>query len=290
MPELPEVESIRKQLEMYAKGHHIESVEVKNRRIFQGEEGQLIGAKMEGFRRFGKVTIIDLDNGKSMMIHVKMTGQLIYKGPNLDSKKKVSPKVVGGVPGVHTHVIFDLDHGGKLYYNDLRRFGWVKVVDTKDVETTDLVGKMGPEPHFEGHYAGHSRLTLEYFREVLSKTKRAIKVVIMDQAKIGGVGNIYANDALYLSKIDPKRPASSLTESEQQLLFDSIHEVLKEGMKHGGSSENSFVTPDGGEGEYQRHTLVYGKQGELCKVCGKEKIKKNMLGGRGTYFCSFCQK
>ncbi len=282
MPELPEVESIRLQLEGFVIGHKIISIEVRNVRIFPDQKEDVIGAKFIKARRFGKVIVLDLDNKKSFMIHVKMTGQLLYIGPNLKNPLPLSKKVSGGLGGAHTHVIFDLDGNAKLYYNDFRRFGYVKIVDTADVEKTGLVGKMGPEP-----FAG---LTLENFKEVLVKTKRAIKVVIMDQSKIAGVGNIYANDALYLAKINPKRAANSLDEKEQSSLFDAIHEVLKEGMKHGGSSENTFVTPDGQEGGYQRHTLVYGKQGELCKVCRKEKIIKIMLGGRGTYFCPNCQR
>ncbi len=281
MPELPEVESIRLQLEKFLLGHKISSIEVKNRRIFEDNEKDIFGAKFINTRRFGKVTVLDLDNGKSLMIHVKMTGQIIYRGPNLE-KPLLSPKISGGLGGRHTHVIFTLDREGMIYYNDFRAFGWIKIVDTNLVEKTGLVGKMGPEPF--------ASLTLEYFKDILSKTKRNIKVLIMDQSKIAGVGNIYANDALYLAKINPKRTANSLNENEIKSLYKAIHEVLKEGMKHGGSSENSFVTPDGGEGGYQRHTLVYGKNGHLCTVCKKEKILKIMIGGRGTYFCPYCQK
>lgn len=281
MPELPEVESIRLQLEKFLIGHKILSIEIKNKRIFPDNDKDIIGAKFIKARRFGKVTVLDFDNGKSLMIHVKMTGQIIYRGPNL-LNPLASPKISGGLPGPHTHVIFTLDKGGKVYYNDFRRFGWLRIVDTKDVEGTGLVGKMGPEPFRD--------LTLDHFKNVLSKTKRAIKVVIMDQSKIAGVGNIYANDALYLAKINPSRPAVSLSNGEAKNLFDAIHSVLKDGMKYGGSSENSFVTPDGGEGMYQRHTLVYGKQGNLCPVCKKEKIIKTMIGGRGTYLCPNCQK
>lgn len=281
MPELPEVESIRLQLERFIVNHKTVSIEVRNRKIFQGDEKQILGAKFTAARRFGKVTVLDLDNGKSIMIHVKMTGQIIYRGPNLKSPL-MSQKISGGLPGPHTHVIFDLDKGGKLYYNDFRRFGYVKIVKTKDVESTGLVGKMGPEP-----FAG---LTFEKFQNAISKTRRPIKVVLMDQTKIAGVGNIYANDALFLAKINPKRPANGLNQNEQKSLYAAIHSVLKEGMKFGGSSENSFVTPDGGEGQYQRHTLVYGKAGQICTNCKTKKIAKIMLGGRGTFFCPHCQR
>jgi formamidopyrimidine-DNA glycosylase len=287
MPELPEVESIRKQLDKFLKGHKIESVEVKNRRIFQGDEKEIVGAKFVNAERFGKVTVLNLSNQKSLLIHVKMTGQLIYRGPNLKPAPKMSLKVSGGVPGPHTHVIFNLDSGGVLYYNDLRRFGWLKIVDSSKLKVqSEFLGKLGPEPFRD--------LTFEYFAEILGKTRRTIKVLVMDQQKIAGVGNIYANDALFLARIAPTRPANSLSQKEAKKLFDAIHTVLEKGMKYGGSSENSFVTPDGQEGEYQRHTLVYGRQGQMCTnpACRQAgaKIQKVQLGGRGTYFCPNCQK
>lgn len=282
MPELPEVESIRMQLERFTVGHRVERVDVKNRRIFEGDASQITGAKILAVRRFGKVLVIDLDNDLSLMAHVKMTGQFIYRGINLPNPAPISPKVTGGVPGPHTQVIFYLNDQTILYFNDFRQFGWIKIVKTSEVKNTGLVGKMGPEPFKE--------LNIENFQTILAKTRRPVKVVLMDQERIAGVGNIYANDALWLSHILPTRPSNSLTPHEQADLFNAVESVLREGMKYGGSSENSFVTPDGTEGQYQRHTLVYGRQGTLCARCNQEKIIKNMLGGRGTYFCPNCQK
>jgi formamidopyrimidine-DNA glycosylase len=281
MPELPEVEAIRMQLEKYFSGHSIQKVEIRSPRIFEGDVANVEGASFKEFRRFGKVLSLDLDNEFSLVIHVKMTGQLIYRGPNLKDEPKLSPKVTGGLGGAHTHVVFHLDKDAKVYYNDFRRFGWVKVIRTDDVQKTGLVGKMGPEPL--------NTLTLEYFEELLRKTRRNIKVLLMDQAKIGGIGNIYANDALWLAKISPKRPANSLSEQEAHALFEAIETVLKKGMETGGASENSFVKPDGTEGEYQNFTLVYARQGTKCERCGTV-IQKYMLGGRGTYECPSCQQ
>lgn len=282
MPELPEVETIRGQLEKFLVGHKILEVEVRNSKIFTGNVKDLVGGKVTGVRRFAKVLSIDLNNSYSITSHIKLTGQYIYRGPNLKNPKDLSKKIVGGVPGLHTHVIFKLDKGGFLFYNDLRRFGWIRVIKTDEVTTSGFVGKLGPEP-FNG-------LTEKLFNEILSKTKRPVKIVIMDQEKIGGVGNIYANDALWLSKINPKKPANELTDKEKNLLFDSILKVLKKGIEMGGASELSYVTPDGGEGSYQKHFLAYGKEGTLCPRCRKEKFKKYFLGGRGTYFCPECQK
>ena len=282
MPELPEVETVKLQLEKFLVGHKIVDVEVKFAKIFTGDIKNIVGAKITGVRRFAKVISIDLSNGYSLVIHIKLTGQLIYRGPNLGSPPKLSSKVVGGAPGRNTHVIFTLDRGGVLYYNDMRRFGWIKVLKTKDVETTGFVGKLGPEP-LDG-------LTQPKFTEILGGTKRAIKVLLMDQVKIGGIGNIYANDALWLAGISPKRPANSLTTEEGKKLFEAIEKVLREGIKRGGASELSFVTPDGAEGGYQKHFLAYGQQGKVCPRCNAHKFVKISLGGRGTYFCPNCQK
>lgn len=282
MPELPEVESIRKQLEKYITGHKVERVQINYAKCFQGNPRNLVGGKVVKIRRFGKVLSIDLDNGYSAVVHIKLTGQLIYRGPNLLKAKNLSLKVSGGLGGKHTHVIFLLDKGGKLYYNDVRKFGWIKVVKTKNVKEIPFIKKLGPEPF--------GKLTLGFFKQILSKSGRPIKIVLMDQEKIGGVGNIYANDALWLAKIDPRRPANNLSLSEQNNLYDAMLKVLKEGLKRGGASELAFVTPDGSEGEYQKHFLAYGRKDEQCKRCNKAKFKKITLGGRGTYFCPVCQK
>jgi formamidopyrimidine-DNA glycosylase len=282
MPELPEVETMRIQLGKFLTGHKIVSVEVKNRKTFQGDEKKVIGGKVEATRRFGKVSVIDLTNGYSILTHVKLTGQYIYRGPNLKNPGKLSAKVTGGVPGPHTLVIFNLDHGGKLYYNDVRRFGWIRIEKTEDVENEKFIKKLGPEPFKD--------LTFDVFKTVLSKSGRPIKIILMDQEKMGGVGNIYATDALWLAKVNPKTPAKTLDEKPVKTLYEAVLTVLKAGMKYGGASELAFVTPDGAEGEYQNHTLAYGHDGEPCERCHKATFQKYFLGGRGTYVCPVCQK
>jgi len=290
MPELPEVETMKLQLAKYLAGHKILSVEVKNRRTFQGDENKILNTKILDIRRFGKVSVIDLSNGYSILTHVKLTGQYIYRGPNLKNPSKLSSKVIGGIPGPHTLVIFNLDRGGVLYYNDVRRFGWIRIEKTEDVEKEKFIVKLGPEPfgYAQGH--GPSLLTLDLFKQILSKTSRPIKIVLMDQTKMGGVGNIYANDALWLAKINPRTPAKNLDQKSVSELYEAILSVLKSGLKYGGASELAFVTPDGTEGEYQKHTLVYSRGGEPCERCHKSMINKFFLSGRGTYWCPVCQK
>lgn len=280
MPELPEVESVRTQLQKYLVGHSIQSVQVRYARMFSGDKSRIAG-KVKTVRRFGKVLALDLANGYSVVIHIKLTGQLIYRGPKLEHPPALSRKVIGGVPGKHTLMVWDLDKGGKLYYNDVRKFGWVQVVKTSEVPDIDFIKKLGPEP-FNG-------LTLAKFTQILGGTKRTIKPLLMDQTKMGGIGNIYANDALWLAKLHPERKANELTPKEVRALFEAIKTVLKEGLKRGGASELAFVTPDGGEGQYQHHFLAYGKKNVPCPRCKKGKFVKKMVGGRGTNYCPVCQ-
>lgn len=280
MPELPEVETIRLQLNKYIVGHRIEKVEIRYKKCFEGVQSKLVNAKIASVRRFGKVIVVDLSNDFSFAIHVKLTGQLIYRGSNLNPAPPLSPKVADGLGGKHTHVIFHLDKGGKLFYNDFRKFGWIKVVKSEEVEKIDFIKKLGPEPFKD--------LTPELFENIASSTKRPIKVVLMDQTKIGGVGNIYANDALWLAQIHPATPANKIKAAKVKELYHAIEQVLQRGLADGGASELSFVTPDGGEGGYQKHFLVYGQYGKACQRCGG-KIKKSRIGGRGTFYCGVCQ-
>ncbi|MFH1863924.1 MAG: bifunctional DNA-formamidopyrimidine glycosylase/DNA-(apurinic or apyrimidinic site) lyase [bacterium] len=275
MPELPEVETIRIQLEKFLTGREIIGVEVRSRKILADGEKNLPGGKIIGVRRFGKVVVIDFDNGYSALIHLKLTGQLVFQGPNL--------------PGKHTHVIFDLDGGKKLYFNDLRKFGWIKIAKSEEVIADSFIGKLGPEPFVGQASSGQAPLTLEKFKEILAKSGRPIKILLMDQTKISGLGNIYANEALWLAGIDPRRAPKNLKTEEIKKLYDSIHSVLKKGIKYGGASDQAYIQPSGEEGKYQEHFLVYGREGEVCTGCKKTKIEKIKLGGRGTYWCPFCQ-
>ena len=285
MPELPEVETVRRGLKKYLVGHVIEKVEVINPGLFQGESKNVEGQKVIEARRSGKGLIIDLDNGYSLAIHIKLTGQLIFR----DEKTKnepLSPKV-GALPGKFTHVVFRLDKGGLLYFNDQRRFGWIRVVKTTEIMDMPFFKTMGPEPFGLGT---GEELTLEKFQLILAKATTKVKPLIMDQAKIGGIGNIYANDALWNAKIDPARPAKSLIDAETKELFDSIIQVMELSFKEGGASELSFVNILGQEGNYQSHALVYGKTGKPCPRNDGGVIKRIELGGRGTFYCEVCQE
>jgi formamidopyrimidine-DNA glycosylase len=283
MPELPEVETIKLGLQKHLIGHKIEDVEVRVSKIFQGNPKDVIGAKVINIKRIGKGLIIELDNGFVLTVHLKMTGQLVFQDKTTEGS--VLSKKVGGetLPSKYSHVIFTLDKGAKLFYNDLRRFGWVKVLKKDALKDVAFFSEMGPEPKVGEDLSG-KELTLDYFKTTLQKGNLPVKFILMDQKRIGGIGNIYANDALFLAGIDPRRKGKSLSDEEVQKLFDTVHEVIKKSLSYGGSSDENFVNVLGQEGNYQNHTLVYGKKGEKCSICGAI-IEKIQLSGRGTYFC-----
>lgn len=291
MPELPEVETIRRGLEKYIVGQEIEDIEVLSPKQFTGDPKMVIGAKITGVRRFGKGLVIDLSNGFSIAIHVKMTGRLIFDA--------------GGVSATHfyradkhTYVIFYLksqklnlkattqssklsDKYSYLYYNDIRKFGWIRVMKTDQVMELAFFKNLGHEPLRD--------LDLPLFENILASSKTPIKSALMDQHKISGIGNIYANEALFIAKIDPLRPALSLNQAELKRLLEAVEEVLRKSIEAGGSSMTNFVNTLGEKGKYQERFLVYGMEGEQCPAC-KGIIKKMKTGGRGTFYCPECQK
>jgi len=272
MPELPEVETIRRGLEKYLVGKKITHIEIRDSKLFQGQTLHLKGAIVVDVRRFGKGLVFDLDNNYSIAAHIKMTGQFIYQEKNIINNLNLPTK--------HTRLIFKLDKDAQLFFNDIRRFGWVKIIKTSEVNKLSFFKELGPEPFKD--------LTYEYFQNMLKKSNSPTKALLMDQKKIGGVGNIYANDALNLAKIDPRRKAASLNMEMVKRLYHAVHEVLKRGLKFGGATETNYVNVLGQSGEYQNHFLVYGREGEKCYNCGGT-IKKIRITGRGTYFCPKCQ-
>lgn len=288
MPELPEIETVKLGLQKYLVGHKIEKIEIKIPKMLTGPQKQILGTKITKIKRIGKGLIIEFDNGFALAVHFKMTGQLVFQDKNtkgLSLSKKVGGEIL---PSKYSHIIFTLDKGAMLYYNDLRQFGWMKILKKDDLMQMPFFSQMGPEPKVSSDFSG-KELTLDYFKNVLLKSNLAVKIILMDQKKIGGIGNIYANDALFLAKIDPRRKGKSLNVTELKKLYDAIFTVIKKSLSFGGSSDENFVNALGQDGNYQKHALVYGKQGKKCSVCNGI-IEKIQLGGRGTYFCPKHQK
>lgn len=281
MPELPEVETIARQLREVLVGTKIHKIEVLRARSFVGDYREIEGNKISEITRRSKVLQIGLgDYEKSLIIHLKMTGQLVWrKGQSQVAGGHPSEDWVAELPNKHTRIVFDLDDGSKLFFNDLRVFGWIKVIENEKWMMEK--SKLPPDVIDE-------EFKREYFEKLLA-VKKPIKLLILDQQKIGGMGNIYANDALFDSKIDPRRKANTLTRKEITNLYSSMKKVIEKGIKMGGASAANFVQVSGMGGKYQDHFLVYRREGEKCLMCGS-KIKKIRMNGRGTFFCPNCQK
>jgi formamidopyrimidine-DNA glycosylase len=267
MPELPEVETIRQQLEVGLVGVTISSVEVRTPKIYVGDQTKIGGEKIVQVARVGKYLFIYFESGKGLAIHLKMTGRLV-----LDVAEYAD------LP--HTRVVITLQNGRHLYYWDTRMFGYIRAVEDIASEHAMLKQKLGPEPW---------DLSDTDLLRKLQKTGRAIKEAILDQSLLAGVGNIYANDGLWLAGIDPRKKANSLKLSEVKKLRACLCQVLERGLATGGASDNSYVDALGKRGTYQNEFLVYGRTGEPCNNCGRE-LKRVVVGGRGTWVCEECQK
>lgn len=266
MPELPEVETIKNQLRGRVKGKTIVKVKVIDyQKKVQGKTKNLL-AKIKNIQRRGKLLIFELVGGYSFVIHLKLTGQLIYYSKLPEIEKK-------------THVIFYFKDGSGLFFNDFRKFGFVKIMKSAEVEKyLERLG-LGPEP-----------LTLGFkeFKGLLEKKKRSkIKPTLMDQKVLAGLGNIYAQEACFRAGILPERVISSLTESEIKKLYQAIKTILKSAIQHQGTSfDTTYRTVEGKEGGFEPYVKVYHRKN--CPKC-KTKLKIIKLGGRSTYCCEKCQ-
>lgn len=266
MPELPEVETIKNDLQKIILGKKIIKVCVHNPKVIRQPapaefKKSLTGLVIKNILRQAKLLIFELSDGRALTVHLKMTGQLVY--PGNAEKSRVS---------------FYLSNGKILDFNDQRLFGELRLV--ADWKKLKFVQNLGPEP-FD--------LTFSDFRDMLSKRKTKIKPLLMEQSFISGIGNIYAAEILFRSRIDPLRAAESLTEKEKQALYQEIKQVLNSAIKHGGSSVDDYIRLSGKPGDYGRFHQVYNRSGKPCFSCGKQ-IKKITQGGRSTYFCAQCQR
>lgn len=291
MPELPEVETIKLGLQKKIVGLKIKAVEVLSPKSLIGEPKILGGKKVLNVWRKAKYLGIDLNGDLTLLFHLKMTGQIIYV-PN-DNRSTINDKrFIGGhptpdmrdeMPNAHTRVIFTFSDGSKLYFNDQRKFGWVKVIENLKSKIENSLNNLGPEPL-------NRTFKWEILKQNLFKHRSMpVKVALMDQQVVSGVGNIYANEACFNAKLDPRIKVSQLTDQDMKSLHRGVLKALRDGIKFGGSSKAHFVDAQGHKGYFLDYAFVYGRDKHKCKKCGTE-IKKIQLGGRGTYFCPKCQR
>lgn len=282
MPELPEVETITNRLKPYVEGKIIHELISHHSKSFQGEKSKVIGYQIVDISRRAKMIHIHLEDGYNLLIHLKMTGQLIY----VDDKHRVggghpTEDWIQQLPSKHTRVEIQFSDGSKLFFNDQRLFGWVKVMSDEEIEKE--FSKYAVD-------VTSSEFTLEYFSKKIEKRNVPIKVAILDHTIVSGIGNIYACDALNLAQLSPFRKANSLTSDEVEKLYNACRATIQKGIDLGGATtDGKYIDVHGFAGKYQLHARVYGKKGEKCPHCGGEIIKEK-LAGRGTYYCSDCQK
>ncbi len=290
MPELPEVETISQQLAQKIVGKKIAEVEILRQKNFVGDKTKIVGQKINGVRRQAKVIILDLSNKLHILIHLKMTGQLIYRKklnakPPYNQKPKGNTYNVNLLPNKYTRVIITFEDNTYLLFNNLRAFGWVKVIADQNIEN-ELKNFSGVNPL-------SNEFSVNYLKKIAEKTSRSIKVLLMDQSKIGGIGNIYASEALFCARIHPKTKSKKIAQKKEKIiqLHNCIIKVLKKALKHKGSTANddAFRDSSGKRGKMQNHLKVYAKEGEKCPKCSG-KIKRIKISGRSTFFCPSCQK
>jgi formamidopyrimidine-DNA glycosylase len=285
MPELPEVETIRRGLAPRIIGATIAAIEVRAPKLAHGDVASLAGRKVTELRRHGKLLVFLLDDRRVFTVHLKMTGQLIWRESGKDPVMGGHPSegYLQAEPHRHTRIVLTFTNGATLFFNDLRMFGRLSVLTAEALEELSFITKLGPEPL----EAGFSE---EYLRRQLQRRKTAkLKVFLLDQTNIAGLGNIYADESCFRSGILPTRAAGSLSEKEIGALFRAIRETLELALEHGGSTERDYRTAIGEKGTYLKVACVYHRTGLPCPRCQKAIIERIKVAGRSTHFCPNCQ-
>lgn len=288
MPELPEVETVRRGLAELLPGKRIRSAQVLDSpKSFPNAQSDvdrfMIGATIIDVRRRAKVLLIDLDTDYSLVIHLKMTGQLVFRGRAVFGAGHPNDSLIGELPDRSTRVVMEFDDSSRLFFNDQRKFGWVKLMPTLEVPNIDFMKKVGPEP-LEADF------TAEQFRERFQRRKKInIKAALLDQTIIAGVGNIYADESLWGAKIDPRRVVGRISVEEFKTLYVELRSVMNLAIEKGGSTDKNYVDAEGRRGSYMDFARVFRREGLKCPRCGGE-IQKIRHAGRGTHFCPTCQR
>ena len=267
MPELPEVETIRAQLDPRLTGRSLVRVEILDPRLTRPIDLFEVAEELEGDRvvaveRRGKYLVLRLESGLALLVHLRMTGGFGFE------------------PATHERAVLELDDGTRLAYRDVRRFGTWLVLEDAELDPY-LAAKNGPEP------LGR-RFTAEWLASSLARRRAPLKAVLLDQRVVAGLGNIYADEALWRARLNPLRPANTLDEEEVRRLRTAIRAALRTGIARQGSTLSDYRTPGGARGAMQEEFRVYGRDGLPCRRC-RTTIAKTRVGGRGTWFCPRCQ-
>ena len=287
MPELPEVETIRQDLKQKILNKTISQIIVKKNKIIRNPiaffQKNLLKNQFINIDRRGKLLIFLLKKPEIyLLIHLKMTGQLIYKIKNtIIAGGHPVPHQTESLPNKHTHVIISFNDKSKLFFNDLRQFGYLQLATKQQLKT--ILNKYGIEPLTKN-------FTFSSFKQIFTNKKTNLKNILLNQQIIAGIGNIYADEICFDAKIDPRTLAKNLPDSQIKNLFLSTQKIIKLAIKHRGTTTNNYRDGAGKKGNFSQFLKVYGRTNQKCLGCHKTKIKKIKLAGRGTHYCQFCQK
>lgn len=288
MPELPEVETVRLGLSTLLPGKTISNVTHDWTKSFPNDTQEvaqfLIGAKIVAIRRRAKVLIIELSSGYALVIHLKMTGQLVFRSQDYSfGAGHPNHSLIGDLPDKSTRVIIDFQDGSRLFFNDQRKFGWMKLLPIPAVQLLSFFQKVGPEPL-------HKDFTWQVMRGRLRKRANSnIKAALLDQSVIAGIGNIYADESLWGAKIHPLKKVADISDAKIKALHDSLVQILLLSIEKGGSTDRNYVDAEGRRGSYLTFANVFRREGLPCPRCGSTIIKIR-VAGRGTHICPHCQR
>ena len=286
MPELPEVETVKRGLEKLVIGKKIIAVSHDTDKSFPNDPEMvdefMIGARITGLRRRGKAMMLDLSTNYSLVVHLKMTGQMVFVGKERFGAGHPNDSLIDSLPDKSTRVTMTFSDKTQLFFNDQRKFGWVKLMPTAEVESLPFFQKLGPEPLVDS-------FTSKEFTERMKRRKNTtVKAALLDQSVLAGVGNIYADESLFTSNIHPARRVRELTNKQLSTLLEEVKDVLELSIEKGGSTDRNYVDAEGKKGSYITFAKVFRREGEPCLVDGTI-ILKSRVAGRGTHYCPTCQ-
>ncbi|MDR2063666.1 MAG: bifunctional DNA-formamidopyrimidine glycosylase/DNA-(apurinic or apyrimidinic site) lyase [Candidatus Nomurabacteria bacterium] len=284
MPELPEVETIRRGLRKLVIDKVVVKITTFEPKSFVGDVKKAEQRRVMGLARRGKALIIQLEGGVNLLVHLRMTGQLVYVGTRRWGGGHPTDDFLNSLPSAHTRVMVEFDDAGRLFFNDQRKFGFIKVLSDDEVEQDSFIKKLGTDALAEEF--GWRDLKRQFLRHPKSKVKAAL----LDQTVVAGVGNIYADESLFFAGVHPERLVGSLNDKEIEKIWRGVRETMQKSIDVGGSSLKNYVKADGKKGNYlELFAQVFHKEGLRCPKCGAEIVKIRSVG-RGTHICPNCQK
>tara|TARA_B100000941_G_scaffold260485_1_gene212049 strand:- start:579 stop:1445 length:867 start_codon:yes stop_codon:yes gene_type:complete len=288
MPELPEVEVVKRSLQIKIQNLIVKKVKINDGnlryKINKHEISKIVGKKIYKIQRRSKFLIFEIGKNLFMLVHLGMTGKFFFINKKKKFKTSFYYNIDNSKDHKHDRIIFYLEKKQKLIYNDVRKFGFIKFYHSIEHDKNPHLKSLGPEPF-------QKKWSQQYFKKYISGRKRTIKDLLMDQKFIAGLGNIYVNEILFLSAVNPSRNVSSLRNIEIDKIVRNTKKILKSAIKLGGSSIKDFSSGDGKKGYFQQHFKVYGRKGERCSNSDcNMNISRTVISQRATFFCKICQK